>query len=391
MAPSDIIQRMQAATAAYENNDVGSRETLLDLNRQLLAELETPTEFVQRVWFATASLGGALEVASNTKVFQHLKESKGGISTEILAEKSDIAAPLLERFMRHFVAHRVVRFSKAQGWQATELSNTLAEENYEHSIGFCQRAAATSFLKFPDHFRESGYQPPGLTNGPYQYAHDTALPFFDWLVANPPYVNWFGSFMSVYRAGNPDWWSFYPVAERLTKGFDKANNDAFLVDVGGGRGHDLSAFANGYQSPGRLVLQDLPEVIASVQGTSAFETQPHNFYTPQPIEGARAYFLHSILHDWSAKDGVKILKSLKPALKPGYSKVLLNEIVLSEENPSVPATSMDMMMLGHFGESRERTEEDFKAIAAEAGLEVVNIFSNPASPESVIELILPCN
>ncbi|KAM5373328.1 hypothetical protein ACJZ2D_007157 [Fusarium nematophilum] len=391
MAPSDIIDRMQAAAAAYEKNEVGSRETLLNLNRELLAELETPSEFVQRLWFATASLSGSLEVAANTKVFQHLKEAEGGLSTKALAEKSGIAAALLERFMRHFVAHKVVRFTKAEGWQATDLSNTLAEENYQHSIGFCQRAAATSFLKFPDHFKNSGYQPPGLTNGPYQYAHNTDLPFFDWLVANPPYVEYFGSFMSVYRAGNPDWWKFYPVNERLAEGFDKANNEIFLVDVGGGRGHDLAAFASGYQSPGKLILQDLPEVIASVQETSAYDANPHNFYTPQPVQGARAYFLHSILHDWSAEDGVKILQNLKPALTPGYSKVLLNEIVLSEENPSVPATSMDMMMLGHFGESRERTEDEWRAIAKEAGLEVVDIYSNPASPESVIELVLGAN
>ncbi|KAF4956712.1 hypothetical protein FSARC_11480 [Fusarium sarcochroum] len=389
MAPSHIIQHMQDATAAYEKKEIGARETLLDLNRQLLAELETPTEFVQRIWFATASLGGSLEVANNTKLFQHLHEANNGISTKALAEKTGIAVPLLERFMRHFVAHKVVRFSQSTGWHATDLSNTLAEENYQHSIDFCQRAAAKSFLNFPVHFEKANYQPPGLTNGPYQYAHNTTLPFFDWLVANPPYVNWFGSFMSVYRAGNPDWWTFYPVNERLVEGFDKSISDVFLVDVGGGRGHDLSAFASGQESPGRLILQDLPEVISSVQESAAFETQPHNFYTPQPVQGARVYFLHSILHDWGAQDGVKILKGLIPAMKPGYSKILLNEIVLSEESPSVPATSMDMMMLGHFGESRERTDMDFRAIAAEAGLEVVEIFTNAASPESVIELALP--
>ena len=68
--------------------------------------------------------------------------------------------------------------------------------------------------------------------------------------------------MSVYRAGNPDWWEFYPVEERLAACFDKATSDVFLVDVGGGRGHDLLSFANGIRSPGRLILQDLPEVIA---------------------------------------------------------------------------------------------------------------------------------
>lgn len=195
--------------------------------------------------------------------------------------------------------------------------------------------------------------------------------------------------MSVYRAGNPDWWEFYPVEERLVAGFDKSKSDVLVVDVGGGRGHDLLSFSNGIKSPGRLILQDLPEVIADVTETTAFESQAHDFFTPQPVHGARSYFLHSILHDWGVEHGVEILKSLKPALTPGYSKVLINEIVLSEENPSLPATSMDMMMLGHIGEACERTEEDFRAIAAEAGLEVIGIFSNAASPESVIELMLP--
>jgi hypothetical protein len=55
MAPSDIVDRMQAAAAALANNETGSRETLLSLNRELLAELETPSEFLQRVYFATVS------------------------------------------------------------------------------------------------------------------------------------------------------------------------------------------------------------------------------------------------------------------------------------------------------------------------------------------------
>ncbi|GKU04036.1 hydroxyindole o [Fusarium langsethiae] len=388
MAPSEIIKHMQDAAAAYDREELGARATLLDLNRQLLAELETPTDFVQRIWFTTASLGGSLEVANNTKIFQHLQKAKDGLTTQVLSEKTGIAESLLDRFMRHFAAHKVVTFSKPTGWRATDLSNTLARENYQHSISFCQRAAAKSFCFFPDHFKQANYQHPGLPDGPYQYAHNSSLPF-DWLVANPPYVNWFGSFMSVYRAGNPDWWEFYPVEERLAFGFDKVKSDVFVVDVGGGRGHDLLSFANGIKSPGRLILQDLPEVIVDVTEATTFEIQAHDFFTPQPVPGARAYFLHSILHDWSAEHGVQILKSLKPALTPGYSKVLINEIVLSEENPSLPATSMDMMMLGHIGEACERTEEDFRAIEADAGLEVVGIFSNAASPESVIELMLP--
>jgi O-methyltransferase domain len=116
--------------------------------------------------------------------------------------------------------------------------------------------------------------------------------------------------------------------------------------------------------PGKIVLQDREPVIARVIANSEeqpCEAQAHDFFTPQPVKAARAYSLHSILHDWSDEDGVKILENLVPALKRGYSKVLLNEIVVSEEKPTLAATSMDMMMLAHFAvrEGRRRIGGQF--------------------------------
>jgi hypothetical protein len=184
--------------------------------------------------------------------------------------------------------------------------------------------------------------------------------------------------------------SFYPVQERLIDGFDPQNSSALLVDVGGGRGHDCELFTSRHSShPGKVILQDQDEVIATVQSkeTLPFESQVHDFFTPQPIKGARAYALHSILHDWDDEQGIKILENLKPALTPGYSRVLLNEIVLSEEHPTLAATSMDMMMLAHFA-VRERTEADWKAVVEKAGLTFVKIYSFPGVAESVIEVEL---
>lgn len=184
--------------------------------------------------------------------------------------------------------------------------------------------------------------------------------------------------------------SFYPVQERLIDGFDPKNSEVLLVDVGGGGGHDCELFTSRHSShPGKVILQDQEEVITNIQGkeTLPFVTQAHDFFTPQPIKGARAYALHSILHDWDDEQGIKILENLKPALTPGYSRVLLNEIVLSEENPTLAATSMDMMMLAHFA-VRERTEADWKAVVEKAGLRFVKIYSYPGVAESVIEVEL---
>lgn len=198
--------------------------------------------------------------------------------------------------------------------------------------------------------------------------------------------------MSAYRAGKANWYDpgFYPVAERLIEGFDSPSSDVLLVDVGGGRGHDVSSFTAQHPThPGRVILQDREPVIAGVlestDSTSRpFEAQAHDFFTPQPVRGARAYSLHSILHDWSDEDGVKILQNLVPALQKGYSRVLLNEIVVSEERPTLAATNMDLMMLAHFA-VRERTEKEWREILGLAGLRVVRVYTYPGVAESLIE------
>jgi hypothetical protein len=312
-----------------------------------------------------------------------------GVDPDELAQKTGVDVVLLHRLMRHLAAMKVVFFSGGN-YRGTTLSNGLAAERYQKSIDFCYDVARPSFNGFPEYFKRTDYKlPTSLTDGPFQAAHATELPFFPWLVATPPHLDEFDAFMSAYRAEKADWHDpgFYPVADRLIQGFDPRINDTLLVDVGAGRGHDAHLFVKQYPShPGFIVIQDRDVVISEIpdQEKLPFGCQVHDFFTPQPIKGARAYLLHSIIHDWSEEEGIKILESLKPALKPGYSRVLLNEIVLSEENPTIAATSMDMMMLAHLA-VRERTEMEWKVILRKAGLRVLKIYNYPGVAESVIE------
>lgn len=143
--------------------------------------------------------------------------------------------------------------------------------------------------------------------------------------------------MAAYRAGKPSWVDpgFYPVSEQLAEKFDPSSSEVMLVDVGGGLGHDLRELREKHPSlPGRLVLQDRAEVIDTVtNGGEIFEATVHDFFTAQPVMGARTYYLHSVLHDWGDDDCVKILEQLKPAMKPGYSSLLINEIIMPIQDP----------------------------------------------------------
>lgn len=55
----------------------------------------------------------------------------------------------------------------------------------------------------------------------------------------------------------------------------------------------------------------------------------HDFFTEQPVVGADVYLFRWIMHNWSDKYCVKILRCLIPALKPG-AKIIVNDNVLPQ-------------------------------------------------------------
>lgn len=74
-----------------------------------------------------------------------------------------------------------------------------------------------------------------------------------------------------------------------------------------------------------------------------------------PLTGARAYFMHSVLHDSPDADCRRILQHIAAAMKVGYSKLLINENVIPDMGASWQITSLDWIMMG-LAASRERTE-----------------------------------
>lgn len=248
--------------------------------------------------------------------------------------------------------------------------------------------AGPSFRNLPAYLKSIHYKlPTSPVDGPFQAAHKTGLPFFAWLNKNPPYLQVFNNYMSAYRAGKSSWVHFYPVNERLTKLFDKTISDILLVDVGGSLGHDLQELKTTHPLPGKLILQDRPEVAAEAEKANkdgVFEVIAHDFFTPQPVHGARAYYLHSVLHDWDDADCIRILEALKPAMHRGYSTLLLNEIVVPSRNAAWSVTAMDQLMLV-LGAVRERTDKQWRLMLEKAGYKVLRIYGLNLGSESLIE------
>jgi hypothetical protein len=75
-------------------------------------------------------------------------------------------------------------------------------------------------------------------------------------------------------------------------GTDCHPEDVLLEDVGGRNGHDIAEFHQKHPNlPGRLILQDLPDAIASVKDLpTAVEPMAHDFFAEQLIKGKNFTF-----------------------------------------------------------------------------------------------------
>ncbi|KAI1130275.1 putative hydroxyindole O-methyltransferase, partial [Nemania abortiva] len=380
-----IVAQLQAIGVAYAAKTPGAREKLMSLSRDLISNLELPSEFLMRMGWAEPALAANCRIAVDLEIFGHLNRSGAtGVTSKELAAKCNTDAVLMSRIMRHLVAMNVASEKGEDSYSSTPLTEALAETRYRNGIIFNHDVAGPSFRHLPEYLKDTNYElPTKATDGLFQASHKTELSIFSWLDQTPPYLQAFNSYMSAYRSGKPSWLDpgFYPVAERLIDGFNSDYSDTFLVDVGGGKGHDLHEVKEKYPHvPGKLVLQDRPQVISTVTSIA----MPHDFFTPQPVKHARAYHLHSILHNWSDDDCIRILRQLRPAMRPGYSRLLINEIVMPRQNPTWPATSMDQLMLV-INAVQERTEADLAKLLKQAGFNLVNVYSYELGQESLVE------
>jgi hypothetical protein len=242
--------------------------------------------------------------------------------------------------------------------------------------------------KFPSYLRETGFRnPTDFNNGPWQYAYGSARNnLWEWLSANPDHAKKFHQWMSVQLKGRGEhWFEYYPVKEKLS---GVSPTSALIVDVGGSRGHDLRDFRLKYPHlQGRLILEDLDEVIQAAKATEdlqGIEAIVHNFFEPQPVKGARVYYLHKVLHDWPDKQAVQILSNVRVAMAPD-SILLLHDSVMPETNVPHFGAWMDFHMGTAFAAS-ERTQAQWIEVLGNAGFNEITTWS-PQRISSVADIL----
>jgi len=73
--------------------------------------------------------------------------------------------------------------------------------------------------------------------------------------------------------------------------------------------------------------------------------------------------MHHTLHDWPDDQCVEIVRHVKKVMKPGWSRLLVNEHVIPDKGEGVSweARYLDLYMMVKFG-ARERTEGEWRGL-----------------------------
>ncbi|KAK7429787.1 hypothetical protein QQZ08_003632 [Neonectria magnoliae] len=359
--PDAVSQLIENINVLHKNLEAGGEETrheLLIKARSLVQSLQTPREIMLQHTWADPGLNAALITGVDTGLWKRMVNN--GVDKP--QKVDDLAASIgVDAVLLGQDEYKLTNFSKS-------LSLEVIGDGYVALLGGIGRSPI-EFYKF---LRETKWQNPiDAAHTSMHAAYNTDLPnCFEYLrsIGLGPHTN---HHMGGYRQGRLPWMhpSLYPVEQTLFPGADTSPEATLVVDVAGGLGHDINEFKKMYPNhPGKLILQDLPVVISDVKDIDdTIELQNHDFLTEQPVKGARAYFMHSILHDWPDDVCKNILARLTEAMKPGYSKLLIFECVIPRTGAYWEATAGDILMMTQLS-ALERTEDHWYKLIEGSGL-----------------------
>jgi hypothetical protein len=310
----------------------------------------------------------AIRIASTLRVADHLNE--GARSAGELATLTKSHPDALYRLLRALAAVGVFREDEGRKFTLTPMGNCLRTDSAT-PIG-----AWAEVVGSPYYWQAWGHLLHAVQTGENAF-HD---------------LN--GKDVWQFRAEHADYGATFDRAmTQLSRGSAEAVIGAYdfslfrhIVDVGGGQGLMLAAILRAHPHM-RGTLFDQPNVVTrarvvlverglidrcNIVGGSFFEKVP---------EGADAYLMRVVIHDWEDDEAIAILRVCRRAM-PETAKLLLIERLVAPPNEVPAAKFSDLNMLVLPG-GRERTREEFSDLFAKSGFELTRVF--PAGMHNVIE------
>lgn len=328
----------------------------------------------------------AINVCQDLNIFQLLVDAgEQGLSLQSLVASTHAQEALLARLMAMLIACGCCTRDAAHIYHGTADTSIWADVALT-------RDSVLVAAQLPVYLRQLGYREP-LDTDTSAFTHTHGQPFWQRMRSHGDDLLKYNRIMASGVGRTSVLPLLYPVRERLLAAMPiEASDDASIVvvDLGGNRGGEIRKLRDRYpELRGRLVLQDLPDVVAAcdVESLEGVQIMAHDFFQAQPVRGARAYHFRSVLHDWSDEACRRILAEIVKVMTPGYSKLLISDNVLIEGRTSPEVCASDMAMLA-FVCARERTKMQWEELLASCGLSIVYIVQAEEGGQSTMEAVL---
>jgi len=295
----------------------------------------------------------------------------GPRSVAKLAEASGADAPSLARLMRALTEVGLYVSVGDGSYANTELGDAFRADAPRSVAGWAR------YVGRPWHWQAYASLEHSIRTGEDAFSTVHGESLWDYLSEHPDAQQDFDHAMSALSRA---------VAMDVVEAYD-FGRFATVVDVGGGRGMLLAAVLRRYPSVDG-VLFDQPDVVAgappvlSAAGVSQrCRVVGGSFFVSIP-DGADAYLLKFVIHDWQDAESVAILRTCRRSM-PAHGRLLLVEQLLDESPDPVRTALSDLTMLVMAG-GQERTTEQYRSLLAAAGFDLVRTVPSGTSV-SIIE------
>jgi hypothetical protein len=310
----------------------------------------------------------AIYAAAKFGIADHLKDGPKAVEELAVATATDPEA--LYRLLRALASVGIFAEGESRHFSLTPLAEPLRS-----GVEGSKRALA--LMAGDELFRAWAEIDYSLRTGKVAFDKVFGKPLFDYLGEHPDKARIFDAAMVGIHGRETN---------AILDAYD-FSGIGVVADIGGGNGSQLTDILKKH---GRMkgILFDLPHVIGRAkEDLQASGLQDRcrlvsgSFFDAVP-EGADAYLLRHIIHDWDEAQCLTILRNCHRAMRP-ESRLLVIESVIPPGNAPSPGKFLDLVMLLIPG-GKERSEDEYRTLFERAGFALTRIVPT-GSEVSIVE------
>ena len=324
----------------------------------------------------TTGIGKAHAIGATARFgIPDLLEKRGPLAAKDIATTLGLHADAVHRTLRGLASTGVYEMHFDGRFANNRISRALTDgrltQSKEWALYFCSDSNAAAWANF-DHSLKTGESAFTAVHKKNVWEHFDEHPHEREMFAR--------AMMGITTVDAPVIASLYPFREAK-----------IVCDVGGGRGTLLSEVLLRHRHL-KGILAENEGVLASARIVrqergleSRMELVASNFFESVP-EGADHYMMKNILHDWDDVTCIKILTTVRRAMKKG-DKLIVCESLVERLSRDPLGTLADLQMMIACERGRERSLDEFQRLFRAAGLAYRRRFAFPTTNVLEAELI----